>query len=39
MHSHGEYALRRSGDGFKLIRKMAAPVNNDRAIYTMSFII
>jgi hypothetical protein len=31
--------LRRAGDGFKLARKKVALVNNDRAIYTMSFII
>ncbi len=37
--SHNEYTLRRSGDGFRLARKKVALVNNDRAIYTMSFII
>ena len=31
--------IRRSGDGFRLARKKVALVNNDRAIYTMSFII
>lgn len=37
--SRNEYTLRRAGDGFKLARKKVALVNNDRAIYTMSFII
>ena len=37
--SRNEYTLRRSGDGFRLARKKVALVNNDRAIYTMSFII
>ena len=37
--SRNEYTLRRAGDGFKLVRKKVALVNNDRAIYTMSFII
>ncbi|HMN71785.1 MAG TPA: aromatic-ring-hydroxylating dioxygenase subunit beta [Rhodoblastus sp.] len=37
--SRNEYTLRRAGDGFKLVRKKVSLVNNDRAIYTMSFII
>lgn len=37
--SRNEYTLRRDGQGFRLARKKVALVNNDRAIYTMSFII
>ncbi len=37
--SRNEYTLRRTGEGFKLARKKVALVNNDRALYTMSFII
>ena len=37
--ARNEYVLRRSGDGFKMARKKVALVNNDRAIYTMSFIV
>jgi len=37
--SRNEYTLRLSGEGFRLVRKKVALVNNDRAIYTMSFII
>jgi 3-phenylpropionate/cinnamic acid dioxygenase small subunit len=37
--SRNEYRLRRSGGGFKIARKKVSLVNNDRAIYTMSFLI
>lgn len=37
--ARNEYTLRREDDGFRLARKKVALVNNDRAIYTMSFII
>ena len=37
--SRNEYTVRLSRDGFRLVRKKVALVNNDRAIYTMSFII
>lgn len=37
--SRNEYTLRRTGDGFRLARKKVSLANNDRAIYTMSFII
>ena len=37
--SRNEYTLRIAADGFRLARKKVALVNNDRAIYTMSFII
>ena len=37
--ARNEYTLRREIRGFRLARKKVALVNNDRAIYTMSFII
>ena len=37
--ARNEYTLRREIRGFRLVRKKVALVNNDRAIYTMSFII
>ena len=37
--SRNEYVLRQSGDGFKMVSKKVALVNNDRAIYTMSFLV
>ena len=37
--SRNEYRLRRRGGGFKIARKKVSLVNNDRAIYTMSFLI
>ncbi len=37
--SRNEYVLRRDGDGFKMARKKVALVNNDRALYTMSFLV
>ncbi len=37
--SRNEYTLRRAADGFRLVRKKVSLANNDRAIYTMSFII
>ena len=37
--ARNEYTLRRHGDGFKMARKKVALVNNDRAIYTMSFLV
>jgi 3-phenylpropionate/cinnamic acid dioxygenase small subunit len=37
--SRNEYVLRRSGGSFKLARKKVALVNNDRALYTMSFLV
>ena len=37
--ARNEYTLRREIRGFRLVRKKVALVNNDRVIYTMSFII
>lgn len=34
-----EYVLRRAGNGFKMARKKVMLVNNDKPIYTMSFLI
>lgn len=37
--ARNEYVLRRSDDGFRMARKKVTLVNNDRAIYTMSFLV
>jgi benzoate/toluate 1,2-dioxygenase subunit beta len=36
---HYEYTLRRAGDGFAMVRKKVALVNNDRELYTLAFLI
>src|SRR5215471_18041455 len=35
----GEFVLRRDGDDFRIARKKVALVNNDKAIFTMSFLV
>lgn len=37
--TRNEYCLRRVGDDLKMARKKVVLVNNDRAIYTLSFLI
>lgn len=37
--SRNEFVLRRDGDDFKIARKKVALVNNDKAIYTLSFLV
>jgi 3-phenylpropionate/cinnamic acid dioxygenase small subunit len=37
--SRNEFVLRRDGDDFKIARKKVALVNNDKAIFTLSFLV
>lgn len=37
--SRNEYTLRRVGDALKMARKKVALVNNDKPIYTLSFLV
>jgi len=37
--SRNEFVLRRDRDDFKIARKKVALVNNDKAIFTMSFLV
>ena len=37
--SRNEFVLRRDGKDFKIARKKVALVNNDKAIYTLSFLV
>lgn len=37
--ARNEYVLRRNGDSFRMARKKVALVNNERAIYTLSFLV
>jgi hypothetical protein len=37
--SRNEFLLRREGDDFKIVRKKVALVNNDKAIFTLSFLV
>jgi 3-phenylpropionate/cinnamic acid dioxygenase small subunit len=37
--ARNEYVLRRAGDSFKMARKKVTLVNNDRAIFTLSFVV
>jgi len=37
--SKNEFVLRRHGDDFKIGRKKVALVNNDKAIFTLSFLV
>lgn len=37
--SRNEYTLRRVGDGLRMSRKKVALVNNDKPIYTLSFLV
>jgi 3-phenylpropionate/cinnamic acid dioxygenase small subunit len=37
--SRNEFVLRRDGDDFRIARKKVALVNNDKAIFTMSFLV
>jgi 3-phenylpropionate/cinnamic acid dioxygenase small subunit len=37
--SRNEFLLRRDGDGLKIVRKKVALVNNDKAIFTLSFLV
>jgi 3-phenylpropionate/cinnamic acid dioxygenase small subunit len=37
--TRNEYDLRRAGDGFRMRRKKVVLVNNDKPIYTLSFLI
>ncbi|MGN6308011.1 MAG: aromatic-ring-hydroxylating dioxygenase subunit beta [Xanthobacteraceae bacterium] len=37
--SRNEYTLRRVGDALKMSRKKVALVNNDKPIYTLSFLV
>lgn len=37
--SRNEYTLRRAGDALKMARKKVALVNNDKPIYTLSFLV
>lgn len=37
--SRNDFLLRRDGDEFKIARKKVALVNNDKAIFTMSFLV
>jgi 3-phenylpropionate/cinnamic acid dioxygenase small subunit len=37
--SRNDFVLRRVGDDFRIVRKKVALVNNDRAIYTLSFLV
>ena len=37
--SRNEFVLRRDGEDFKIARKKVALVNNDKAIFTMSFLV
>lgn len=37
--ARNEYRLRRAGNGFKLVRKKIVLVNNNKPIYTLSFLV
>jgi 3-phenylpropionate/cinnamic acid dioxygenase small subunit len=37
--SRNDFVLRRNDDDFKIVRKKVALVNNDKAIYTLSFLV
>ena len=37
--SRNEFVLRREGDDFKIARKKVVLVNNDKAIFTLSFLV
>ena len=37
--SRNEYTLRRAGDALKMSRKKVSLVNNDKPIYTLSFLV
>jgi len=37
--ARNEYTLRRSDDGFSMVRKKVVLVNNEAALYTLSFLI
>lgn len=37
--SRNEYLLRRTADGLRMARKKVVLVNNDKALYTLSFLI
>jgi 3-phenylpropionate/cinnamic acid dioxygenase small subunit len=37
--SRNEFVLHRDGDDFRIARKKVALVNNDKAIFTMSFLV
>jgi 3-phenylpropionate/cinnamic acid dioxygenase small subunit len=37
--SRNEFLLRRDGDDFKIARKKVTLVNNDKAIFTLSFLV
>lgn len=37
--SRNEFVLRREGDSFKIARKKVALVNNDKALFTLSFLV
>jgi 3-phenylpropionate/cinnamic acid dioxygenase small subunit len=37
--SRNEFLLRRDGDDFRIVRKKVALVNNDKAIFTLSFLV
>jgi 3-phenylpropionate/cinnamic acid dioxygenase small subunit len=37
--SKNEFVLRRDGDDFRIVRKKVALVNNDKAIFTLSFLV
>ena len=37
--SRNEFVLRREGRDFKIVRKKVALVNNDKALFTLSFLV
>jgi 3-phenylpropionate/cinnamic acid dioxygenase small subunit len=37
--SRNQFLLRRDGDDFKIVRKTVVLVNNDKAIFTLSFLV
>jgi 3-phenylpropionate/cinnamic acid dioxygenase small subunit len=37
--SRNEFVLRRDGDDFRIARKKVALVNNDKALFTLSFLV
>lgn len=37
--ARNEYTLRREGDGFRLARKKVVLVNNNKAVWTLSFLV
>jgi len=37
--SRNEYTLRRIGDALRMARKKVSLVNNDKPIYTLSFLV